>query len=542
VWARTDERRPSVAKYPLVTRRDPKLALAGLGLALAVWGVYANHFHNEFHFDDFHSVVNNPSVRELRNIPRFFVDAKLSSTMPDHYNYRPLVFASLAIDYRLGNSLDPFWFQVSTFCWFLVLLGLMFLLLRRIMVQTGDPSSAGWTALAATACFGLHPAIAETVNYVIQRAEVYATLGLVASLLAFAAWPAARRSGLYLLPAIAAYLAKPPALIFPVLLAAYVALMEKRRGREIWSATWPAWVATAFTAAVIVANTPSTFNAGAASASAYRFTQPWIVAHYFKAFFLPTELSADTDLGPLESAWSTEAMVGYVFVALLAAAAWRASRTAEGRPVAFGIVWFLLALLPTSLMPLAEVANDHRMFFPFVGLALAVFQTGRLLLTGAARRVAAVALIGVLVAFGGGTRERNAVWRTEETLWKDVTEKSPRNGRGWMNYGLQFMERGDYGTALADFERALTLTPNYYTLEINFGVAHGALRHDGEAVRHFERAIALAPGSSDPHFYYGRWLASIGRNAEAAAQFHAALRINPLAYDARDALKELGGG
>ena len=42
------------------------------------------------------------------------------------------------------------------------------------------------------------------------------------------------------------------------------------------------------------------------------------------------------------------------------------------RPVAFGLWWFLVALLPTSIIPLAEVENDHRMFFPFIGLAAAV--------------------------------------------------------------------------------------------------------------------------------------------------------------------------
>ena len=210
--------------------------------------------------------------------------------------------------------------------------------------------------------------------------------------------------------------------------------------------------------------------------------------------------------------------------------------------MAFGIVWFAVALLPTSAMPLAEVANDHRMFFPFVGLALAVFQAARILLAPRWRRAAAYATVAVLAVFVVGTRSRNEVWRSEETLWRDVTEKSPRNGRGWMNYGLQFMARGDYAKALALYDRALALTPNYFTLAINLGIAHGALRHDVEAARQFERAIALAPASAEPHFFYGRWLQGIGRTSEAAAQFQAALRVDPRAGEAREALAKLGGG
>lgn len=524
-----------------VTRGDLKLVAAGGALALALSVAYANHFRNSFHFDDFHAVVNNVFVRDASNVPRFFSDPRLSSTMPDHYNYRPVVYASLAIDYRLGGKLEPLWFHVSTFAWFAVQLVLMFFLFRRILEIAAPGPAAPWTALAATAFYGLHPANAETVNYVIQRAEIYATLGIVASLLLFAASPRARRLHLYLLPAILAYLAKPPALVFPFLLLAYVVLIEGRRGRAAWQSVWPTLAATVASAFLIVAMTPSTFNAGAASAALYRITQPWIAVYYFKSFFLPTELSADTDRGYVAGPWSTEAVIGYAFVALLCAVGWRASRTSEGRPVAFGIVWFFVALVPTSLMPLAEVANDHRMFFPFAGLALSVFQAARMALAPRWRRVASAGLVAVLICFVFGVRARNEVWRNEETLWKDVAEKSPRNGRGLMNYGLQFMAKGDYATALALYDRARALTPNYYMLAINTGIAHGALRHDDEAIRQFERAIALAPGSSEPRFFYGRWLASIGRNAEAAAQFETALKLNPLAFDAREALAKLGG-
>ena len=77
--------------------------------------------------------------------------------------------------------------------WFALQLVLMFLLFRRIMDLADPHPSNGnfWTALAAAACYGLHPANAETVNYIIQRADLYCTLGVVASLLWFAAKPAA---------------------------------------------------------------------------------------------------------------------------------------------------------------------------------------------------------------------------------------------------------------------------------------------------------------------------------------------------------------
>src|SRR3982074_2300703 len=95
-------------------------AFAGLGGALllvAFLAAYANHFHNSFHFDDAHTIENNASIRELRNIPQFFRDATTFSSLPSNQSYRPLVSTLLAIDYRLGG-LQPFWFHLSIFALF----------------------------------------------------------------------------------------------------------------------------------------------------------------------------------------------------------------------------------------------------------------------------------------------------------------------------------------------------------------------------------------------------------------------------------------
>src|SRR5262249_19658762 len=161
------------------------------------------------------------------------------------------------------------------------------------------------------------------------------------------------------------------------------------------------------------------------------------------------------------------------------------SRRQTTKPVAFGILWFLLALLPTSsVIPLAEVLNDHRTFFPFVGLTLAAVWCAALSLERAGHnvRVAARAIaVAALLAMAYGTHQRNIVWRTEESLWLDVTQKSPRNGRGLMTYGLIQMSKGEYATADTYFQRALQLVPQYSYLHVNIAILKGATGRDAEA-------------------------------------------------------------
>src|SRR5258708_5966442 len=203
-----------------------KLRLWFAGLFLALLAAYSNHFGNGFHFDDAHAVVDNPAIRSLANIPSFFGDAGTFSVDPEHQIYRPLITASLAIDYALGGRVEPFWFHVSTFLWFAVQLVLMYALYMFVLERTSPDPRNWWLAWLAVAIYGLHPVSAETVNYVVQRGDLYATLGVVAGVVGYAAKPGLRRYGVYLLPALAGMLSKPNALIFPPLLLAYTLLID----------------------------------------------------------------------------------------------------------------------------------------------------------------------------------------------------------------------------------------------------------------------------------------------------------------------------
>lgn len=515
-------------------RRGTLLRLGAL-LAL-VCLAYANHFENSFHFDDTHTITDNPYIRDLGNIPRFFVDPEAFSTLPANRGWRPLVSTSLAIDYRLAGGLhDTTWFHVSTFFWFLVQLCLGYALFRKIMdAARPDPRNAD-VALFATALYGLHPAMAETVNYVIQRGDVYSTLGVVAGVAVYAYRPHWRRFGVYLIPVAAALLSKPPAVVFPAILFAYLVLVEEEKPSRALLRSSAAIALVAAYCVAASAMTPASYNPGAASAYDYRMTQPLVAMRYFRTFFLPTSLSADSDLRAVSSLWQQGAWLGFLFLGATVVVAIKCSRQRELRPVAFGLYWYLLALLPTSAFALAEVENDHRMFFPFVGLVLAVYWAAALWLYRhpIPRSVVATGCGLLLVAMAYGTWKRNEVWHTEESLWYDVTVKSPHNGRGLMNYGLSQMRVGRYQEALDYFTRAVEFSPDYSVLEINLGIVNGALGDDVQAEAHFRRAITLAPAEAWSRYFYSRWLRDKGRRQEAVEHLKVAVTVNPAYMEAQ---------
>lgn len=512
-------------------------------LVCAVGAAYSNHFRNDFHFDDWHTITNNPHLRDLRNVPRFFTDARTMSVFPANQAYRPVLTTSLALDYWMGGGLNPIYFHASTFFWYLVHLAVVLLLFGRVLSMAVPEPRSQYAALIATAWYGLNPVCAETINYIVQRADLYVALSMVSGIAAYAGLPWARRWHLYLLPPALGVLCKPTALIFPALLALYAACWEPEPWTRIGRRVAPALAAAAAMGGLQSFMTPRNFSAGGVSIYHYLITQPHVSLHYFLSLFLPAGLSADTDRRAYETIWNPSALLGFLFLAGLLACAVAASRTLRLRPVAFGLFWFLIAQIPTAVFPLAEVESDHRMFLPAIGQALAATWAGFLLWDRWGPRraapIAAAATACLLLAYAAAARQRNEVWRTEESLWLDVTRKSPRNGRGLMNYGLTQMKKGEYRRALDYFERALAFTPNYAILEINLGIVNGSLNRDRKAEGHFRRALSLAPNESLAHHYYARWLKSKGRATEAAAHLREAIRTNPLDPEPRYLLLDL---
>jgi len=533
---------PEAAASPAPARAPYRRVLAAALFAVlgAVILTYSNHFHNSFHFDDSYTIIANPYIKDLHKAVQFFRDASASSTNPNQQEYRPLLMASFAIDYWLGHGLNPVWFHVTSFTWYLVQLVLMFVLFRRVFdASLPDPRNA-WVALFATALYGLHPAMAETVNYIWQRADLCSTLAVIAGLVAYITAPRLRRYGLYLLPVAAGLLIKQPAAVFPFLLFSWIWLYEEENFWRALVRSLPAFLVTGALAVFVL-------KMGAGKAEGYgdpfnfRMSQPAVLLTYVRRFFLPLDLSADTDRRAYTSLLDVNVVLGFAFIlAACGVIAW-ARRSRQNRPIAYGLVWFIVTSLPTSIFAVGELENDHRLYFPFVGLAMGLCWAAALWLhrNPLPRPAVASACALILASAAWGAHQRNAVWRNDESLWLDVSKKSPTNGRGLMNYGLSQMAVGRYTVALDYFTRALVYNPNYPTLEINLGLVNGVLHRNAEAETHYVRAITLEPKNVPAKVYYAKWLDKTGRTAQALVNLKLAVGLQPDFVDPRYLLMEI---
>lgn len=529
--------------------RNRRLWLAALVAALVFAAAYSNSLGNAFSFDDVHVVQQNLFIRDVANIPRFFTDARTFSSLPQNATYRPLVSTTLAIDYAIAHGLTLPTYHVTQLL-LLALVGLCAAVLyRRLYATAEDGGGPPWVALVAATLYCVHTGNTQVGNYISARSESLAALGVLGGFLLYELAPRWRRFHVYLIPVIIGATAKNHVVVFAPLLLAWKLLIERQLSvpdilsRRRWPAVREAIVQSipAFVVALglflfVEGMSPPEQTYGGGNRAAYFAAQIWVWVRYVRLYFLPTGLTADTDLKPFPTFLDWRVLAGLVLLTLSLFIATKASRSRQYRPVAFGILWFWIAIAPTStVFPLAEVTNDHRAFLGFIGLnAAVVWLAWRL---GARRKKLLMAAAAIAIAaHAAGTWQRNKVWLNDETLWADVAAKSPENGRGLMNYGLSQMARGRYVEARDLFDRAGVLLPNYSFLEVNLGVVMNAMKNPAEAERHFQRSLALEEGQPVAHRLYARFLLDNSRGLEAIGQLQRALQLSPGELESRHML------
>jgi len=97
----------------------------------------------------------------------------------------------------------------------------------------------------------------------------------------------------------------------------------------------------------------------------------------------------------------------------------------------------------------------------------------------------------------------------------------------WLESGSRNADKGDFNTALHDFNTAIELDPKYATPYVARGIAYGSLGKYGEAVIDFSKAIELKPTLALAYFGRGAAYGSLGKHIEAIIDLSKAIELKP---------------
>jgi len=445
--------------------------------------VYFGAFRGLFHYDDFSTILENPHLDGWQ-------------TFVGHLDHmvRPVLYGTFLLDRSLyGNNAAGYH-----------LLNLLLhlgsgLLVYLILTRAGKdetPSVPFWTALV----FLIHPITTETVTYISGRAS-----GLMAFFYLFAFFLYIKASEqpdagslrrLYLSGAVVSFLlslgSKETAVTFPLALMLWDLLIRRLRGTllrtTILSGHLPFWIVLLLVAAWALLHPRYT----ALAQFSFTLRPFWdnalselhAMAYALLLFYTPWNQNFDHDLPLLHSLFEWPLPLDLLVWCGLAVAAFVSVRRLP--LLTFGISWFVLQILPTTVIPRNDLLSERNLYLASFGLLLAIVSLSsrfmQWLTTILPRprlvRFGSASLATVLVlAFCLFTYQRNQLYRDKLSLWSDAVLKSPNKARPHNNLGHAYALQGDWDRAIEEFRTAVRLDPDYILAQQNLRNAY--LHHVG---------------------------------------------------------------
>ena len=534
-------------------------------LGIIVTLVYSSTFQVPFVFDDFHSIVDNPRIKDYL----FFLSPQAISLQ------RPLADLTFALNFQAGG-LNLFGFHlVNTLIHiintFLVYVIAFFVFTRLTAYKTASTGKGNadqtriliiLAALGTSLFFALHPLQTQAVTYIVQRyTSLFALFSLLCVWLFIKARLRIEKAGqssaatsidpvsIMLIAAsfvcaLAAFLSKQTAIMIPgLIILAEVVLFKGTRynWKKIALFCTPFLFMFTFFVLYSVGVFKGDFALGSlledvrartvetpdVSRWTYLTTQFSVLVVYLRMTVLPFGHNIDHLYPFAETFFNVRTLLSLGLV--LGIMAWAVASFKKRPVLTLGVGWFFIALsVESSIIPIRDAMFEHRLYLPMLGPALIFGYLLLILQEKVGRRALVFAPVAVLIiALGTATVLRNEVWRDPVELWADSIHKNPENHRAWSNLGQALLARNNLPEAQRAFQESLRLERNNPQALGNLGIVLARQGKYGEAVKPLKAATESMPGSFDFHYNLGVTYGVSGEYTKAVEHYQKALEIRP---------------
>jgi tetratricopeptide (TPR) repeat protein len=262
-------------------------------------------------------------------------------------------------------------------------------------------------------------------------------------------------------------------------------------------------------------------------------TQTGVLTQYIQLLFFPLGLTIEHDIPVPQGFLNPGVIFSMVFLsALLFSAYYLYKKGGEWKIVSFFVLWFFIAILPTTVVPLNAVLQENRGYLPGVGFSF--FAAFVLTRSRWSRRLSVFLLCLLISIYSLITFQRNWVWKNDSSLWEDAVSKAPGSPRAHDNLGLAYFNGRHYQEAEKEFMEAIRYHPQYFYAYYNLGVLYQVQGRWDEAIDHYRKAVEITPGFFRAYYNLGLAFKSKGDFEDAIRSYQKAIDIDsryPFVYN-----------
>ena len=498
-----------------------KHSLLSFCLISAAWVcvLYSGVLNAPFVYDDLDQIVNNPSLQSWHAVYSRFILAPVSFTSGFLGNggstYRPLFWISFAFDRHLwGADAISFHFISLSLHWLNGLL--LFQLFRKLKL------SSFVSGFAALLWLGL-PINSEAVVWISARAYLLSTAFMLLALLAALAYVRSKNwlslSAFIALALMADFSHEQGVLLVAFLTLAYLIETEKEPKR------WIMLGAVSLLADALYS--VSKFAVGAHSGHGSRTL--WSIGlefwQYVQLISFPVHMSMERSSTVPTNTPSLATLIGWA--ALIGLAVIGVLIRKRVPAVAAGLAVLLLGLLPyCGFVYIYQGIAERFAYLAAIGFVLAIVA-GSMLVKPPQRRVL-LGCLGIWVVWGAWrliTRVQD--WQQPLALYRNSLEASPRSASLQENLGVVLRDCGDQDGALAAFQKAVQLKPDYAVAITAIADIYAGQGRPQLALGEYTRSLSFASNDAKTILNYAAALQQTGDKSQAEMQYRRVMKLLP---------------
>jgi len=525
--------------------------------------VYVNSLAAQFLFDDLLFVGEDGIIRKMWHW--------------DSWRYLQRCFATWTLqwNFELGHGFYPWQFRLTNVVIHIAAGLTLFGLVRRTLMLGGPQTRTGltptarqdetpapgrtaiqdhadWFAAAVAILWLVHPLQTQAVTYVVQRYE--SLMGLFFLLTLYCTVRGARSNKprdwyiAALISCLLGALSKEVIAVCPLVVLLFDRAFLSGSWREAWRQRWPLYTALAVPVALVLFVSRETFGSvrdksigfGMDDISAWEYlrSQPEVILHYLRLSFWPDRLILDYGW-PVEQSPLAIYGLGSVIVLLVGLSLWATWRYPK---LGFLGLSFFLILAPTSsILPIKDLAFEHRMYLPLAAVVvLTVLSVEQLLVRLKLPESVRGHAVLVLIAVAAGslslrTMLRNRDYHDSIAIWKQCIENNPSHARPYRILAVVY-DKQDPDIAITFYQEALAKNPNWEWMWIELGNAQSRRNNVAAAAQAYEHAARIKPDMIESHLNLSRLRMRQGDYAGAITAAEQAIAHKP---DDPRALKQL---